>query len=317
MKYKVFVDGEAGTTGLEIGGRLARRDDIELLKIDPALRKDVGERSRLLNEADIAFLCLPDAASKEAVSLVTNEKTRIIDASTAFRTDDNWVYGFPEMSRGQRDKIKTSKRVANPGCHATGVIAAVHPLIAGGILPTDYPLSCTSVSGYSGGGKKLISSYEETRRDDPMMRSPRYYAFALKHKHLPEIMKVNGLTNPPLFTPLVGNFYRGMLVSVPLQKRFLSKNIDAKGVYEYYKEYYKDEKFIKVMPFDGENSLDEGFLGADGCNGTNRLEIFVFGHDEQILVMSRLDNLGKGASGAAVQNMNLMLGLDEGKGLKD
>lgn len=315
MKYKVFVDGEAGTTGLEINSRLQNRSDIELLKIDPALHRDKNERKRLLNSADIVFLCLPDDASREAVSLVTNEHTKIIDASTAHRTNDDWVYGWPEMSREQREKIKKSKRVAVPGCHATGFNAAVHPLAAGGILPADYPICSTSVSGYSGGGKKLIAAYEQTRVGDEAMRSPRYYALALKHKHLPEMMKVNGLKFPPVFTPLVGNFYRGMLVSLPLQRRLLSKDMSAKDVYNYYKEYYKDEKFIKVMPFGGENCLDGGFLGADGCNGTNRLEIFVFGHDDQILVMSRLDNLGKGASGAAVQCMNIMLGAYECTGL--
>jgi N-acetyl-gamma-glutamyl-phosphate reductase len=316
LKYKVFVDGEAGTAGLEIGSRLAKRDDIELLKIDPALRRDMNERKKLLNAADLAFLCLPDAASREAVSLVTNSETRVIDASTAFRTDPSWVYGWPEMNGGQREKIRNSKRVSVPGCHATGFNAAVYPLAAGGILPSDYPLSAASVSGYSGGGKKLIGAYEDTRLGDPAMLSPRYYALTLSHKHLPEMVKVNGLEYEPVFMPLVGNFYRGMLVSLPLQKRLLNKNIDAAGVWNYYKKYYKDEKFIKVMPFGGGDCLDGGFLGADGCNGTNRLEIFVFGHDEQILVMSRLDNLGKGASGAAVQCMNIMLGFDESTGLE-
>ena len=312
----MFVDGEAGTTGLEINARLAARADVEQLKIDPALHRDKAERQRLLNAADLAFLCLPDDASREAVSLVTNDKTRIIDASTAFRTNPAWVYGWPEMSGGQREKISSSKRVAVPGCHATGFNAAVYPLIAGGILPHDYPICATSVSGYSGGGKKLINAYEDTRIDDSAMQSPRYYALTLSHKHLPEMLKVNSLDFAPLFTPLVGRFYRGMLVSIPLQRRLLAKNMDAKGIYEYYKEYYKNVKFIKVMPFGGEDCLDGGFLGADGCNGTNRLEIFVFGHDGQILVMSRLDNLGKGASGAAVQCMNIMLGLDEATGLE-
>ncbi len=192
-KHKVFVDGEAGTTGLEINGRLQSRDDIELLKIDPAIHRDISERQKLLNAADIVFLCLPDAASREAVSLVTNDKTRIIDASTAFRCDDNWVYGFPEMNASQREKIRNAKRVAVPGCHATGFNAAVYPLVSGGILPRDYPICCTSVSGYSGGGKKLIASYEDNRRDDPKMLSPRYYAMGLTHKHLPEIIKVNSL----------------------------------------------------------------------------------------------------------------------------
>jgi N-acetyl-gamma-glutamyl-phosphate reductase len=315
LKYKVFVDGESGTTGLEIRSRLEKREDIELLKIDPARHRDISERAKFLNAADLAFLCLPDAASREAVSLVTNSKTRIIDSSTAFRTDPSWVYGWPEMSPEQREKIKKSKRTAVPGCHATGFNAAVYPLAAGGILPKDYPICATSVSGYSGGGKKLISTYEDTRKGDPALDSPRYYALGLKHKHLPEMVMVNGLAFEPVFTPLVGPFYRGMLVSLPLSRRLLSKKLDAKDIWEYYSEFYKNVRFINVMPFGGEDCLDGGFLGADGCNGTNRLDIFVFGHDDQILVMSRLDNLGKGASGAAVQCMNIMLGLDEGTGL--
>lgn len=315
MKYKVFVDGESGTTGLEIRSRLEKREDIELLKIDPARHRDISERAKFLNAADLAFLCLPDAASREAVSLVTNSKTRIIDSSTAFRTDPSWVYGWPEMSPEQREKIKKSKRTAVPGCHATGFNAAVYPLAAGGILPKDYPICATSVSGYSGGGKKLISTYEDTRKGDPALDSPRYYALGLKHKHLPEMVMVNGLAFEPVFTPLVGPFYRGMIVSLPLSRRLLSKKLDAKDIWEYYSEFYKNVRFINVMPFGGEDCLDGGFLGADGCNGTNRLDIFVFGHDDQILVMSRLDNLGKGASGAAVQCMNIMLGLDEGTGL--
>lgn len=311
----MFVDGESGTTGLEIRSRLEKREDIELLKIDPARHRDISERAKFLNAADLAFLCLPDAASREAVSLVTNSKTRIIDSSTAFRTDPSWVYGWPEMSPEQREKIKKSKRTAVPGCHATGFNAAVYPLAAGGILPKDYPICATSVSGYSGGGKKLISTYEDTRKGDPALDSPRYYALGLKHKHLPEMVMVNGLAFEPVFTPLVGPFYRGMLVSLPLSRRLLSKKLDAKDIWEYYSEFYKNVRFINVMPFGGEDCLDGGFLGADGCNGTNRLDIFVFGHDDQILVMSRLDNLGKGASGAAVQCMNIMLGLDEGTGL--
>ena len=315
MSYKIFVDGQSGTTGLQINERLAKRSDIEIFKIAPQLHKDIIERRRLINSADIVFLCLPDAAAIEAANLVENDRTRVIDSSTAHRTDENWVYGFPELDGYQREKIRNSERVAVPGCHATGFNAAVHPLIAGGILPKDYPISCQSVSGYSGGGKKLIAEYEVNRLGDSAMLSPRYYSLALKHKHLKEMIKINSLSYPPVFTPLVGNFYKGMLVSLPLQKRLLSKKMSAKDICEYYREYYKSEKFIRVMPFDPEDCLDGGFLGADGCNGTNRLDIFVFGHDEQILVMSRLDNLGKGASGAAVQCMNIMLGIDETTGL--
>ncbi len=316
MKYKVFVDGESGTTGLEINTRLSKREDIELLKIDPALHRDINERKRLLNAADLVFLCLPDEASRESVSLIENSGTRVIDASTAFRTNSDWVYGWPEMNSEQRERIKNAKRVSVPGCHATGFNAAVYPLVAGGILPNDYPITATSVSGYSGAGKKRIAEYEETRRDDPAMSYPRFYGFSLTHKHLPEMMKINSLSFEPVFSPLIAKFYRGMVVSLPFQRRLLKKDMDAKSVWQYYKEYYKGQKFVKVMPFGGEGSVEEGYLSAGGAGGTNNLEIFVFGHDGQILVLSRLDNLGKGASGAAVQCMNIMLGLDEATGLE-
>lgn len=316
MKYKVFVDGEAGTTGLEIHQRLSKREDIEILKIAPELHRDINERKKMLNMADIVFLCLPDEAAKESVSLITNDKVKIIDASTAHRTNDSWVYGFPELNKFQSEKIKSSKRVAVPGCHATGFNAVVHPLVEGNILNKDYPLSATSVSGYSGGGKKLISTYEVERKDDPLLNSPRYYAFELHHKHIPEMVKVNDLSFEPIFTPLVGNFYRGMLVSVPLCSRNLLKKANgekftAADIHKYLSEYYKDKNFIKVMPFGGDGCLDGKFLGAMGCNNTNVLKIYVFGHDDEILLMSQLDNLGKGASGAAVQCMNIMLSLDE------
>ena len=315
MKYRIFVDGEAGTTGLELRARLAGRTDIELLKIDPALHRDIGERKRLLNAADLAFLCLPDDAAREAVSLIENHTTRVIDASTAFRTHPDWVYGWPEMGGGQREKISGAKRVSVPGCHATGFNAAVYPLVRGAILPTDYPITATSVSGYSGAGKQRIAEYEDTRRDDPQLDSPRFYALTLQHKHLPEMVKVNDLAFEPIFTPMVGRFYRGMVVTLPLSRRLLLKDLDARGIHAYYQDYYGDEPFIKVMPFGGEGSLDGGYFGVQDCNGTNRLELFVFGHERQTVVISRLDNLGKGASGAAVQCMNLMLGLDERTGL--
>lgn len=316
MKTSVFVDGETGTTGLEIRSRLEKRDDIELMRIDPSLHRDKDERRRFLNSADICFLCLPDEAAKEAVSIVTNPNTRIIDASTAHRTASGWVYGWPEMSVQQKELIRKSKRVSVPGCHATGINSLIYPLIAGEIMPRDYPVVVSSASGYSGAGKKIISVYEETRRNDPRLRSPRYYGLSLHHKHLPEIMKINSLEYEPIFTPFIGNFYRGMLVSIPLNRRLLAKNLGAPELFEYYCEYYKDQKFVKVMPFGSEDYFDSGYLDALGCNNTNRLEIFVFGHDDQIVVMSRLDNLGKGASGAAMQCMNIMLGLDEGKGLE-
>lgn len=316
MKYSVFVDGQEGTTGLEINERLSKRSDIEVLKIDPERRKDPEERRRLLNGADIAFLCLPDAAARESVSLVTNNKTRIIDASTAHRTDPEWTYGLPELSSSQRALIKDSHRVSVPGCHATGFNLALYPLIREGIVPTDYPVTCQSVTGYSGGGKKLIERYESAGSNSNNLKSPQFYALGLNHKHLPEMQKVSGLLYPPLFTPIVGEFYRGMAVAVPLVKRLLNKKITAPEVAGLMEGYYSGERYVSVMPYGSDSYLDSGFFDATGCNNTNRVEIFVFGHSDQILVVARLDNLGKGASGAAVQNMNIMLGVDEGTGLE-
>ncbi len=316
MKYKVFVDGQEGTTGLKINERLANRTDIDILKIEPERRKDPEARRILLNEADIAFLCLPDAASRESASLVTSNKTRIIDASTAHRTDPNWTYGIPELSKNQRALIGDSHRVAVPGCHATGFTMALYPLIKEGIVPKDYPITCHSITGYSGGGKKLIEKYEAAGINKKDLESPRFYALSLTHKHIPEMQKINGLLFPPLFTPIVGDFYQGMVVAVPLLTRLLNKKITAKEVQEMLASYYTSERFVSVIPYESENYLDNGYLDATKCNNTNRVEIFVFGHSEQILLLSRLDNLGKGASGAAVQNMNIMLGLDEGTGLE-
>jgi N-acetyl-gamma-glutamyl-phosphate reductase len=319
MKYKVFVDGKEGTTGLKLHERLALQPDIELLNIDDVLRKDTHERARLINEADVVFLCLPDAASIEAVSLVKNENTRVIDASTAFRCDDGWAYGFPELNPTQRQLIGKSKRVAVPGCYATGFTSAVYPLLQAGIISGNYPLTVSAVSGYTGAGKKLIEKYEQGRSTEPSvdihLKSPRMYALGLNHKHLPEMIKINDLLQPPLFMPMVGDFDRGMLVSLPLCRQLLKKDMDASALHSFYSHYYEGEQFVKVMPQGGEGSLDGGFLDATGCNGTNRLELFVFGHDGQILVVTRLDNLGKGASGAAVQCMNIMLGQDEAAGL--
>ena len=316
MKYKVFVDGQEGTTGLEINERLSKRTDIEVLRIDPERRKDPEERRRFLNEADIAFLCLPDAASRESASLVTNNKTRIIDASTAHRTDPDWTYGLPELSRSQRALIKDSPRVSVPGCHATGFNLALYPLVREGIVPGDYPVTCQSITGYSGGGKRLIEQSETARINKTNTGSPRFYALGLNHKHLPEMQKICGLQYPPLFTPILGEFYRGMAVAIPLLKRMLNKKVTAKEVQELMTSYYTSERFVRVMPFEAESNLDNGAFDATWCNNTNKAEIFVFGHSDQILVIARLDNLGKGASGAAVQNMNIILGLDERTGLE-
>lgn len=315
LMYKVFVDGQEGTTGLQINELLANHPDVEILKIDPDKRKDNQERQRLLNAADIAFLCLPDAASREAAELTINPKTRLIDTSTAFRTDPNWVYGLPEMNKQQRLLIKNAKRVSNPGCYPTGFVLLVRPLIEKNIISPDYPMTCHAISGYSGGGKKLISVYEAPdAKHKNLMARP--YAFGLKHKHVSE-MKVHGkLENPPVFSPSVGNYYKGMLVMVPLMTRICKQSgVTPDLLVNLYNEYYSGEKFVKIMPVNDELSLDAGFLDPQAVNGTNINQIFVFGHTEQVMLVSRLDNLGKGASGAAIQNMNIMLGLDEGMGL--
>lgn len=314
MKYRVFVDGQEGTTGLKIHDYLSIRPDIEVLKIEPDKRKDPEARSALMNESDIVFLCLPDIAARESVSLVTNEKTRIIDPSTAHRVDPDWVYGLPELNKQQREMISGSRRVAVPGCHATGFIMALYPLVQAGIVPKDYPVTCSSITGYSGGGKGMIAEYESST--DESLRSPRHYALALSHKHLPEMQKMTGLTHQPLFTPIVSNYYKGMAVSTPLFSRLLAKQVTPDDVREILSEYYAGERFVRVMPAGADDELGKGCFNLQRCNDTNRIDIFVYGHAGQILLISRLDNLGKGASGAAVQNMNIMLGLDEELGLE-
>ena len=305
MKHKIYVDGQEGTTGLEIFKRLEARDDVEILKIPLDKRKDTDERKKYLNMADIVFLCLPDAASREAVTLIDNPNVRVIDASTAHRTDDNWAYGIPELGDDYKEKITTSKRVSNPGCFASGFNMLIHPLIKNGIIPNDYPVTCHSVTGYSGGGRKLIEYYESGEHKD-VVNSPCFYALDLTHKHLPEMHKHSGLKNPPLFTPIVCNFYRGMTVAVPFHI-----DIPAKEIHEVYANYYSGQRFIKVMPLGYHKELEWGYLNAESCNETNNMEILVFGNETQVLTVARFDNLGKGASGAAIQNLNIMLGLDE------
>jgi N-acetyl-gamma-glutamyl-phosphate reductase len=307
--YKVFVDGSEGTTGLKINEYLYNRDDIEILSIELENRKDIEVRRILLNEADIVFLCLPDDSAKESVSLINNPKTRIIDASTAHRTNINWTYGLPELNKKQRDEIKNSNRVVVPGCHATGFITPLYPLVSQGIVPKEYPITAYSISGYSGGGKKLIKWYEDNHFSN--MNSPKPYRFDLNHKHLPEMQKIAGLTYEPAFTPMISNYCKGMSVSIPLFTRLLSKKYIVSDIHEILSEYYASEDFINVLPLDIENSLEDGYLDVEANNDTNRIDILVSGNENEILLTSRLDNLGKGACGAAIQNMNLMLGLEE------
>ena len=313
MAYKVFVDGQEGTTGLKIHSYLAQRPDLDTIRIDPEKRKDTGERRRLINEADLVFLCLPDAAAREAATVADNP--RIIDASTAHRTHPDWTYGLPELDGKQRDLIRASRRVSVPGCHATAFVLALHPLVAEGVVGTDYPVTCCSVTGYSGGGRKMIEDYEGPGAGSRRLHPPRPYALALSHKHVPEMQKVTGLINPPLFTPIVANYAQGLAVSIPLFPRLFAKKATARDIRDLLAAYYAGERFIRVMPCEADDYLDNGYFDITACNGTNRADLFVFGGEEQILLMTRLDNLGKGASGAAVQNMNIMLGLPEDLGL--
>jgi N-acetyl-gamma-glutamyl-phosphate reductase len=313
MKHPVFVDGQEGTTGLRIHEYLAQRDDIELLRIDPARRKDPAERARLLNEAEVAFLCLPDAAAREAVLLLNNPNTCLIDASTAHRTDPGWAFGLPELAPGQREKLRRSNRIANPGCHATAFILLMRPLVDAGIVPPELPISATSITGYSGGGKKMIEQYEAG--GDPRLSSPRPYALKLAHKHLPEMMVHSRLAQKPVFLPIVSSFYKGLAVTVPLHFSELAPGTDGQRLQAAYEKHYAGERFIRVMPLSDAATLEDGYFDVQACNDTNRVDLFVFASDNQALLMARLDNLGKGASGAAVQCMNLRLGLDEGLGL--
>ena len=313
MVYRAFVDGQEGTTGLRIHEYLAQRNDIEVLRIDADRRKDLGERARLLNAADVAFLCLPDAAAKEAAALVTNPATCLIDASTAHRTASGWAFGLPELSPLQRELIRQSKRISNPGCHASAFILLLRPLVDAGLVPADLCVSASSITGYSGGGKKMIEQYETG--GDPRLDSPRPYALGLGHKHVPEMMIHTGLTGRPLFMPIVGSFYKGLSVSVPLHLSQLNTGATPAGIQAVFEQRYLEERFVTVRPLRDPDVLGEGFFDVQACNDTNGVDIFVFANDEQIILMARLDNLGKGASGAAVQSMNVHLGLDEGLGL--
>ena len=311
MKTKVYIDGHSGTTGLQIYDRIGQREDLELLRIPEELRHDPDERKKYLNSADIVFLCLPDEGAREAVSFIDNPNVRVIDASTAHRTNPDWTYGYPELSKAQREAIRTSKRVANPGCHATGFISTTAPLVAMGVLPKDYPMSCYSLTGYSGGGKKMIAEYEAEGRSE-LLDAPGIYGLNLQHKHLPEMQTVTGLAYPPVFMPVVDDYYKGMATTIMLQNRLLPGQPSAEEICAKLADYYRDEHFVSVVPF-GEN---DSKLYANKLAGTNRLEIVVCGHEEQTTVTAVFDNLGKGASGAAVQSMNIMLGLPEETGLE-
>lgn len=310
---KVYIDGSEGTTGLRINERFKGRDDIEILTIPSELRKDVNERKKYINESDITFLCLPDAASIEAVSLVENENVTIIDASTAHRTNPEWAYGFPELGPEFRDKIRNGKRIANPGCYASGFISLVYPLVKKGIITPDFPITSFAMSGYSGAGKKTIAVYESDEKTSEM-NSPRQYALTQQHKHLKEMKTITGLSREPLFTPIVDDYYSGMIVNVPLYTNMIG--MKPEELQKVFAEFYAGEKFITVKPFEAQTEELNGFMAANSCAGYDGMEIYVCGNDDRILLASRFDNLGKGASGAAIQCMNIILGCDEGKGLQ-
>ena len=303
---KIFIDGSAGTTGLRIRERLADRKDLELITLTEELRKDTEARRAALNAADIAFLCLPDAAAIEAVSLVENPNTAIIDTSTAHRTNGAWEYGFPELA-GRRERIAASKRIANPGCHASGFVALVEPLVRAGFLSSDTKLTAYSLTGYSGGGKKMIAEYEGAERD-ALLDAPRMYGLGQTHKHLPEMSTVCGLANAPIFCPVVAPFYSGMEVTVPLFARDIKGSVE--DICETYRTYYQNG-LVRFV----ENGDEGGFLSASALSGRDDMQITVCGNQDRILLVARFDNLGKGASGAAIQNMNILLGVDEATGL--
>ncbi|MBQ7013292.1 MAG: N-acetyl-gamma-glutamyl-phosphate reductase [Oscillospiraceae bacterium] len=312
MSAKVYIDGQAGTTGLKIVDRLQNREDITLLKIAEEDRRNPEKRAEMMAEADFTFLCLPDDAAREAVTLA-GDRTRILDASTAHRTNPDWAYGFPELSPAFREKIASSRRTAVPGCYASGFLSLMYPMVHNGLLPADFPVFAYATSGYSGAGKNAIAQYES--EDKPYeFGSPRQYALAQQHKHLPEMQKFAGLTHPPMFNPIICDYYSGMVVSIPVQTRMLDKKITLQQVNEMFAAHYAEAKLVQVNPMMQEEQKSF-FLASNTLSGQNKLEIFTFGNDEQILLCARLDNLGKGASGAAVQCLNIMMGIDETTGL--
>ncbi len=314
---KVFIDGSAGTTGLRIDERFRERDDIEVIRIDDELRKDINERKRLINSSDITFLCLPDDAARESVSLVENENVCIIDTSTAHRTAPDWAYGFPELSAAHRDRIKNGKRIAVPGCYASGFIALVYPLIAGGIMSKDYPVSSFALSGYSGAGKKGIAGYEASDRPREF-DGGREYALTQQHKHLKEMHAVTGLDKVPLFSPIIDDYYSGMLVSVPLYTDMLPVKKSPEEIRKFYQAYYGEANnasgFITIADEDDEEA-GTGFLASNHMSGNDGLKIYITGNEDRVVLSAQFDNLGKGASGAAIQCMNIVLGCEETKGL--
>ena len=314
MAVKVFIDGAEGTTGLRLADRLAHRDDVTLLAIDPHLRKDESARAKISNSADVVFLCLPDDAARAAAGNITNPNTRIIDAATAHRVLDSWTYGLPELSPVHRKAIAQSTRICVPGCHAGGFALLAYPLVSAGIAPAEYPFTAHSVTGFSGAGKKVIARYADSNRPADYAL-PRQYALGQQHKHLPEMKKISGLARPPVFNPIIGDFYAGMVVTIPLHTHLLNKYADAKSLHGFFSEYYAGEKLIHVRPFGAEESLPDGMLAPDALAGRDDVEIFVCGNQERVILAARFDNLGKGASGAAIQCMNIALGLPDYRGL--
>ncbi|WP_407174494.1 N-acetyl-gamma-glutamyl-phosphate reductase [Bradyrhizobium sp. STM 3562] len=317
MAAKVFIDGEAGTTGLQIRQRLLGRTDVELISIDSAGRKDPQARKEMLNGADVAILCLPDDAAREAMSLIENKAVRVIDASTAHRTLDGWAYGFPEMAKGQREAIAKARFVANPGCYPTGFIALVRPLVDAGLLPRSWPVTVNAVSGYTGGGRKMIEEFEDEASPAFTHVPYRVYALSLAHKHVPEMRSHGGLDHAPLFAPAVGRYAQGMIVEVPLPLYALPAKPALADLHATLAKAYAGEHFVEVATLDEAASVTT--LAPEGLNGTNKLKLYVFGSNKlgQARLVAVLDNLGKGASGAAVQNLNLMLGLPEAAGLDE
>lgn len=312
-KVKIFIDGSEGTTGLRIHERFAEREDVELLPISSELRKDKEERKRLINSSDITFLCLPDAAAEESVSLVENDHVRIIDTSTAHRTMEGWAYGFPELSKEHREAIAAGNRIAVPGCYATGFISLVYPMVAEGLISADYPVSAFGISGYSGGGRKMIAAYEAEEREDALL-APREYALSQAHKHLKEMKKIPGLKGEPLFSPIVADYYSGMVVSVPVYTELMNKGRTPQEVWKYLADFYAGSRFVRVMPF-GAEEASANMLAGNAMSGRDSLRIYVTGNEDRVLLSSQFDNLGKGASGAAIQCLNIALGCEESKGL--